>query len=178
MRLVGLDFETANYKSGSICAAGCALVEDGQLRYQEEWRICPPKECRWMHPRFTQIHGITWDDVKYSPEFPQVWPQIQRYLNAADCVIIHNAPFDLGQLRRILQIYSLPKVEFYYADSVVITRRKLPQLRSHSLNSVAQYYGISFHHHNAMEDAAACAIITAYTGIPTDLLRHFSFEPT
>ena len=31
MRIAGLDFETANGMPGSICAAGCAILEDGAV---------------------------------------------------------------------------------------------------------------------------------------------------
>ncbi len=173
MRLAGLDFETANSASGSICAAGCALVEDGVVSGGREWRIFPHKGYRWMRPDFTEIHGLCYWDVCHSPEFPEVWPGMREMLLSAECVVIHNAPFDLGHLRSVLGLYGLPPVEFDYVDSVRISRRCFPEMPSHSLDAMAEHFGIHFRHHNALEDAAACATIAAMMGVPDDLRKHF-----
>jgi DNA polymerase III subunit epsilon len=173
MRLVGLDFETANSASGSICAAGCAIVEDGVVLEGQEWLIFPHKGYRWMRPDFTEIHGLHYWDVCNSPEFPEVWPDLREMLLSAECVVIHNAPFDLGQLRSVLSLYDLPPVEFDYVDSVRLSRRCFPEMSSHSLDAMAERFGIQFRHHDALEDAAACAVITAQMGVPNDLRKHF-----
>ena len=47
-------------------------------------------------------------------------------------------------------------------------------MESHSLDAMAEHFGIVFRHHDALEDAAACAGIVARTGIPDGLRRHFS----
>lgn len=177
MRLAGLDFETANSASGSICAAGCALVEDGVVAGGREWRIFPHRGYRWMRPDFTAIHGLCYGDVCNSPEFPEVWPAMREMLLSAECVVIHNAPFDLGHLRSVLVLYELPPVEFDYVDSVRISRRRFPEMPSHSLDAMAEHFGIRFRHHNALEDAAACAAIAARMGVPDDLRKHFSSAP-
>jgi len=174
MKLAGLDFETANGKTGSICAAGCALLTDGVVTESREWLIHPHRGYRWMLPALTAIHGLSYWDVKDSPEFPEVWPELRQMLLAADCVIIHYAPFDLRQLRSVLALYKLPPVEFDYADSVFICRKLFPDMKSHALNAMAEHFDIRFQHHNALEDAMACASIIAQTGIPDGFIRRFS----
>ena len=174
MRLAGLDFETANTRSGSICAAGCAILEDGIVTKSREWLICPHKGYRWMRPDFTEIHGLRYWDVCNCAEFACIWPELEQMLTSVDCVIIHNAPFDLGHLRSVLELYELPPVSFDYADSVVISRHLFPEMPSHTLDAMAERFGIVFRHHNALEDATACASIIARTGIPEGYLRHFS----
>ena len=174
MKLAGLDFETANGRSGSICAAGCAILDDGVVTERNEWLVCPHRGYRWMRPDFTDVHGLTYWDVCDCEEFCAIWPELQRMLISAECVIIHNAPFDLGHLRSVLELYKLPPVEFDYADSLAISRQLFPELASHSLDVMAEHFGIVFHHHDAVEDAMACASIAARTGIPNDLIRHFS----
>ena len=174
MRLAGLDFETANTKRGSICAAGCAILEDGVVTQRREWLVCPHLGYRWMRPDFTDIHGLTYWDVCDCPEFPDIWPELRTMLLNADCVIIHNAPFDLAQLRAVMELYELPPVEFDYADSVIISRRLFPEMPSHSLDAMAEHFGIRFRHHDALEDAATCATIAARSGIPMDIRRHFN----
>ena len=136
--------------------------------------ICPPKGYRWMRNDFTAIHGLTYWDVCHCAEFDCIWPDLRRMLLSADCVVIHNAPFDLKHLGCALEIYGLPPVEFDYVDSLIISRRVFPEMESHSLNFVAARFGINFRHHDALEDAAACAAIIAKIGIPDDCLKHFS----
>ena len=174
MKLAGLDFETANERRGSICAVGCAVLEDGVVSASREWLVCPPAGRRWMRPDFTAIHGLHFWDVRGCPEFPCVWEELRGMLLSAECVVIHNAPFDLGHLRSALELYGLPPVEFDYTDSVLVSRRLYPEMASHSLDAMAARFGIVFRHHDALEDAAACAGIVARTGIPEGLRRHFS----
>ncbi|NMA46542.1 MAG: hypothetical protein GX945_08275 [Lentisphaerae bacterium] len=174
MKLAGLDFEMANRKDGSICAAGCAVLTDGVLTDSREWLIHPHPGYRWMLPEFTEIHGLNYWDVKDRPEFPAIWPDLQQMLLSADCVIIHYAPFDLRQLRSVLALYELPPVEFAYADSVFICRKLFPDMKSHALSAMADHFGIRFQHHNALADAMTCAGIIAQTGIPDGFIRHFS----
>jgi len=178
MRLAGLDFETANGKDGSICAAGCAILDDGLVTAGKEWLVCPHKGYRWMRPDFTEIHGLSYWDVCNCAEFACIWPELRQMLLSADCVVIHNAQFDLRQLRSVLSLYELPPVEFDYADSLAISRRLFPDMASHKLDVMAERFGIVFRHHDALEDAAACASIVARTGIPEGFTLHFSTAST
>jgi DNA polymerase-3 subunit epsilon len=127
-----------------------------------------------MRPDFTDIHGLSYWDVCDCDEFGGIWPELRRMLLSADCVIIHNAGFDLGHLRSVLALYEQPPVAFDYADSLLISRRLFPDMPSHSLDSMAAHFGIVFQHHDALEDAIACARIVAQTGIPEGCLRHFT----
>lgn len=174
MKLAGLDFETANGKNGSICAAGCAVLDNGIVTERREWLVCPHKGYRWMCPEFTEIHGLSYWDVCNCAEFVRIWPELRGMLLSSECVIIHNAPFDLRHLRSVLSLYELPPVEFDYADSLEISRKLFPEMESHSLDAVAERFGIVFQHHDALDDAAACAGIVARTGIPEGFIHHFS----
>ena len=175
MILAGLDFETANHRDGSICAAGATLLKDGQSIAEREWLIRPHPTRSYFFPDFIAIHGIHPEDVREAPEFREIWPSLAELLGSADCVIIHNAPFDLRHLRAVLELYGAPSVSFSYACSLQISRRCFPRLRSHSLNHVAAYIGHHFHHHDALEDAVACAKIVACTGLPGDCMRQFVY---
>jgi DNA polymerase-3 subunit epsilon len=48
-----------------------------------------------------------------------------------------------------------PKMEFLC--TLMIARAVWPELKSKALNNVARHLGIAFKHHNAAEDANACA---------------------
>ncbi len=176
MKLAGLDFETANGKSGSICAAGIAVWEDGRITEKREWLVRPHKSMDYVPEYFSGIHGITYYDLRDVPEFPAIWQVMRNMLESADCVVIHNAPFDLRHLRAALELYALPPITFPYLCSLALTRFRLPDLPSHSLDVVAEHFGISFQHHDALEDAMACVEIAAEIGIENNLIKQFDIS--
>ena len=175
MRLVGLDFETANNTFGSICAAGCAILEDGEVVEKREWLIRPHRRIDRMHAACFAVHGISWYDLRDVPEFPAIWPVLRRMLTSGGLVVVHNASFDLTHLQGALDIYRLPSVEFDYVCSLKVSRELLPNLESHSLDAVAAHFGHKFHHHDALEDAIACATIIGKLGIPENFIRRFDY---
>ena len=95
MRLVGLDFETANGTPGSICAAGCAVLEENVAVEKQEYLVRPHRKLDRMSGVCFAIHGISWYDLRDAPEFPAVWPVLYRMLKSADVAVMHNAAFDL-----------------------------------------------------------------------------------
>lgn len=176
MRLAGLDFETANGCAGSICAAGCAILHDGEPGEMRGWLVRPHRDLNWMDPFCQRVHGIGAAELDDAGEFPSIWPELRELLLSADYVVIHNAPFDLGHLRAALRLYGLPPVRFSYVCSLSASRRALPELASHSLDRVAAYYGIRFRHHDALEDALACAKILHKIGLTPRIARkEFAF---
>ncbi len=177
MELVGLDFETANPNSGSICAVGAALLENGKLTKTCEWLVRPHASVDWMLPKFTEIHGIEYLELRESPEFPEIWDSLKDVLQAGECIIAHNARFDLRHLKRALQLYSLPAITFSYACSLEISRTCIPGLSSYSLDKVAEHFNFSFKHHDALDDAIACARIAENIGLQRKFIRKFDFSP-
>lgn len=175
MNLVGLDFETANPRNGSICAAGVAVLQDGCVVEKREWLIRPHCSIDWMLPVFTEIHGIGYYDLRQAPEFPEIWPVMRSLVASGDCVVIHNAPFDLRHLNAVLELYQLPGVSFDYVCSLAICRKLFPERPSHSLDAIAKHFNYEFQHHDALEDAIACVSIVSQTGIPENFLKRFEY---
>src|SRR5271170_3184048 len=99
MIIVSLDFETANHSRVSICAAGLAVFEDGELVESPYWLVRPPKGHGWFRPDFIECHGLTHFDVQDAPEFSAIAPEILDRLTCADIVIAHKADFDMRMLR-------------------------------------------------------------------------------
>ena len=153
MTVTSIDFETANYSDASICAAGIAVFEDGELIESRHWLVRPPKGHGWFREDFIEVHGITRFDVQNAPEFPAIAPEIAERLTRADLVIAHNAPFDLRMLRGTLRHFGLPCPEFEYLCTLRAARKVWPGLPSHSLGVLAAHIGHAFHHHNAQDDA-------------------------
>ena len=154
MDYVAIDFETANERRNSPCALGVAVVRGGQLVERAYWLIRPRD--LYFNPFNTYIHGITARDVRGEPELPDLWPTIRPYLDG-NTVIAHNASFDMSVLRATLSDYGMPFPEFDYSCTCLISKRTWPGRPSYRLDAVAEMLGIAFEHHQAEEDAMACA---------------------
>ena len=175
MKLCGLDFETANSCNGSICSVGVAIVENGVALERKEYLIKPHKSLDWMSNFCRDIHGITYEDLRESPEFSEVWQSVKQLLISADCVVIHNATFDLRHLRNILSLYNLPSVSFDYICSLQLCRYLFPELPHYGLADMAEKFGITFQHHDALEDAETCAKIASQLEIPENFICRFEY---
>ena len=175
MKLCGLDFETANSCNGSICSVGVAIVENGVVLERKEYLIKPHKSLDWMSKFCRDIHGITYEDLRESPEFSEVWQSVKELLTSGDCVVSHNAQFDLRHLRNVLSLYSLPSVSFDYVCSLQLCRQLFPQLPGHGLADMAEHFGITFQHHDALEDAETCAKIASQLEILENFISRFEY---
>ena len=74
-------------------------------------------------------------------------------------LVAHNAPFDLGVLKKCLADYDIVWKEcISYLCTVQVGRKLLPDI-SHRLNDMCRYYQIELDHHQADSDSHACAEI-------------------
>lgn len=154
MRALAIDFETANESHASPCAVGLAWIFNESI-VRREYRLIKPKEMRFGYYQ-ARVHGLCAEDVADAPEFPDViaefLPDIEENI-----IIAHNASFDIDVLCATLSAYQLPVPEFYYACTVLLCRRVWPEAPAYNLQAMADWLGITFEHHHAEEDAAACA---------------------
>jgi DNA polymerase-3 subunit epsilon len=155
MKFISIDFETANYSRVSICAAGMAVFEDGELAASPYWLVKPPEGHGLFHERFIECHGLTEQDVKDAPEFTAIAPEFLEHLTNADLVIAHNAAFDISHLRITLDHFGLPQPEFEYVCTCQLAKRVWPQLENHQLSTLTAHIGHEFKHHHAKHDAEA-----------------------
>ncbi len=182
MNIACIDFETANSSRVSICAAGLAVFEDGELTETPYWLVRPPKGHGWFHDLFIDCHGLTHLDVLHAPEFPFIATELFSRLSRADLVIAHNASFDMDHLRETLAYFDLPRPEFDYVCTVQLARRVWPDLPDHKLNTLMAHIGHSFNHHHAQSDAeAAGRVLLAMmkqvsAETPTELLEKADME--
>lgn len=159
MNFTAIDFETANEQRSSACAIGIVCIEDGQIKEQAYHLIKPPG--LYFNPFNIAIHGIRRADVINKPDFAELWPTIRHYFEDR-IVIAHNASFDMGVLRAMLDYYEIPYPIFCYGCTLMMARRQWPERMSHRLNDVAAMLDIEFLHHHALEDANACALIAMH----------------
>jgi DNA polymerase-3 subunit epsilon len=156
IEFTAIDFETANGFRGSACSVGLSKVRDGRIVAEESWLMRPPAGYDRFDPRNTRIHGITEDMVAGKPRFGEVFADMADFIGE-DLLVAHNAAFDLGVIRSGLEVSELAGPAYDYACTVILSRRSY-SLVSYSLPFVAEAAGVPLqHHHDAVEDARACA---------------------
>ncbi|MGL5151600.1 MAG: exonuclease domain-containing protein [Clostridium sp.] len=154
MNFVAIDFETANEKRNSPCSLGITVVENNKI-VEEKYFLIKPPELRFSNMNI-MIHGIREEDVRNEKEFNELWDEIKPYLNNK-VVVAHNAAFDISVLRRTLETYEIEFPEFEYICTMNLSKRFYSDLENAKLNTINNFLGYEFNHHNAAEDAKACA---------------------
>ncbi len=149
---VALDFETADYTRDSACAIGLARIENGNIVHSLYSLLRPPKS----RVLFTEIHGLTWQDVKNAPTFTEFLPQILDFFAGATGFVAHNAPFDRGVLAACLAKSDLAMPEVPFFCTCKGARAKLG-LKHNKLSDVCKHLRIDLQHHHAGSDALAAA---------------------
>lgn len=151
---VAIDFETANQKRGSVCSVGLVKVSGG-IKVDEYYSLVNPED--YFDPFNIQIHGISEDMVKNAPSYPNMRKDMVDFIEGLP-VVAHNAPFDTGVIRDANQKYNLENFDMNYFCSYAISKSLL-SLDSYKLNHVAKEFDFEFKHHDALDDAKACATI-------------------
>ena len=151
-----IDFETANSRSSSACQVGVVRLEDWRIVDEKEWMIRPQR--LYFSPQCVRVHGITARDCLTSPEWDRVWEELHPMIDG--CVIIaHNVGFDAAVLQGTCQLYDIAVPQFDLQCTRLIAKRTWPGQSGYGLAAIAERLSIQFKHHNALEDARACAQI-------------------
>lgn len=109
----------------------------------------------------TEVHGMTWDDLKGKPRFRDVAAEFLDFARDAEW-IIHNAPFDLAFLDQELKRLALPccgETCGKVIDTLAMARDAFPGKRN-SLDALCERFGIDNAHrtlHGALLDAQLLA---------------------
>lgn len=155
---IAIDVETANASPSSICAIGAVKVRDG-LIVDRRYSLVRPEPDYYSY-FCTRVHGLTDEDTWNAPSFGTVWSGWQEWLEDLP-LVAHNARFDSTCIREACKIYGL-ELPPQFLCTLVAARKSIPRgmCASKSLDALCQYFGITLrHHHNALDDAEACAAL-------------------
>ena len=159
---IAIDFETANYSRESACSVGLVKFRKGKVTDSFYSLIQPPD--LYIRSDFTEIHGLTVEDVKDAPTFVEIWDSAVKPFIGKLPLAAHNAEFDMGVLKAVLQWYELPIPELPYFCTCSLARRSWPELKSHGLTALAKHFGIVYKAHNALDDAMTCGKLVLMAG--------------
>ena len=154
MNFVTIDFETANYSPDSACSVGLVKFENGEPGDTYYSLIRPPR--LFIRRDFTEIHGLTADDVRDAPRFNALWESAILPFIGDFPLAAHNAAFDMGVLNALLEHYDLPSPKLQYFCTCYLARKTWPDLKSHALTALAKNFDITYTAHNALDDALTC----------------------
>jgi len=154
MDFVTIDFETAKYSRESACSVGLVKYLNGKAADTFYSLIRPPT--LYIRPDFTDIHGLTVDDVKDAPTFADIWDSAVKPFIGDHVLAAHNAPFDMGVLRAVLEWYELEVPALPYFCTCNLARNTWPGLQSYALTALAKTFDIHYNAHNALDDAMTC----------------------
>lgn len=169
MEFTALDVETANPDFISVCQIGLVTFRDGQIVDQWETLVDPED---YFDPYNVMVHGITEDDVVDAPTFADITGVLAQKLSHR--IVVHHTHFDKTALEQAAECRDLPPIRCSWLDTARVARRTWPQCaqQGYGLADLASMLGISFQHHNAMEDARAAGEVLLRaiqeTGRPLD----------
>lgn len=155
---VAIDVETANYSRGSICQIGTVEVRGGALANEWETLVNPEEE---FYSGNIGIHGIEPRQVANAPSFADIADKLRAKLQ--DRIVVSHTFFDLQAVSQAKRKYAIAPIRCKWMDGRQIARRAFGGSRvlngGASLKTLCSNLGIAFTHHNALEDAKACAQI-------------------
>ena len=154
-RYVAIDFETMTTWRASVCSVGLAVIENGKITDTFYSLVCPlSKEENYY---CCQTHGLKYKDVKDSPKFDEIWGIIDKEYIKGSPLIAHNAPFEKSCINACNETFDTNS-DYKYIDTLKLSRKYLNKLEKHTLDAVCEALHCKLkHHHNALDDAKACA---------------------
>ncbi|HHU88678.1 MAG: 3'-5' exonuclease [Sphaerochaetaceae bacterium] len=158
MKCVAIDFETANDDLISACSVGLAEME-GERVIRSYYTLLTPAS-PYFSPKNSAVHGLSEADVAGAPTFSDVWPTIREFIGES-LTIAHNAPFDIGIIKALLNHYALEVPPIRYTCTLKLARKAWPTLNGYSLPLLSSYFNFPYRPHHALDDAINCGLLFA-----------------
>jgi DNA polymerase-3 subunit epsilon len=151
---IAIDFETATESPNSAISVGLVKYRNYRPISSYYTLIRPPK--LYISSDFTEIHGLTVDDVRDAPDFSSVWKSEIKNFMGKNLLAAHRASFDMNVLKAVLEWYKIPLPKLSYFCTLNLAHRVWPKLKSHALTVLAKKFKIIYNAHNALDDALTC----------------------
>ena len=151
---VVFDLETTglDLMNNGITEIGAVKIINGEIKEHFTTLVKPDY---FISEKITELTGITEEMVKDSPKISSVIPDFMKFIDGA-ILVAHNAEFDVKFIKRFAGVEEY-EINNKVLDTMDLARKYLPQLRKNDLATIAEYFGIIFHHHRALSDAYATA---------------------
>ena len=161
MRYIVLDTETTGLDPDDghkIIEIGCVEILDRNVTENTFHKYINPE--REIDIEASKVHGLTLNNLKDKPIFSEIYDDFLEYVDQSP-IIIHNAPFDIGFLKKE---YSFLKDKKRFLDNEIIDSLKLARKKSpgkkNTLDALCERYSVDSSDrtlHGALLDARLLA---------------------
>jgi len=153
---VVLDFETTGW------AASDRVIEIAAIRFERQHAVEFHSLCNPgfpLPPPTRELTGLTDSDLRGAPPTTLAIKRLMaEVLYDAPLLVAHNAPFDLRFLNQELARAGMGPYAGPVLCTVRLSRRLFPELPSHKLEFLLDYWQIATgRHHRALDDVRATA---------------------
>tara|TARA_Y100001958_G_C21194567_1_gene522173 strand:- start:529 stop:1176 length:648 start_codon:yes stop_codon:yes gene_type:complete len=163
MRYIVLDTETTGLDPDDghkIIEIGCIEILNRSVTSNTFHKYVNPN--REIDIEASKIHGLTYNNLKDKPIFGEIYEEFSNYIGDSP-IIIHNAPFDIGFLKK--EYSDLSKTINFLnneiIDSLKLARRISPG-KKNTLDALCERYAIDNSDrtlHGALLDAKLLAYV-------------------
>ena len=163
MRYIVLDTETTGLDPDDghkIIEIGCIEILNRNITNNTFHKYINPN--REIDVEASKIHGLTNSFLKDKPVFEEIYPELIEYISNSP-IIIHNAPFDIGFLKKE---HSIVSVSDDFLDNEIIDSlklaRKISPGKKNTLDALCERYSIDNSDrtlHGALLDAKLLAFV-------------------
>ena len=161
---VVFDIETTglSVQNCKITEIGAVKIKNGEVLGRFNTFVDPEVP---IPADIVELTGITDEMVKGAPKYDEALKAFFEFVGndptkeIQPLLIAHNANFDIGFIRHFAKEAGLP-FENPYLDTLALSRYINPDLNKHTLDAIANAYGLGdFNHHRACDDAEMLAHI-------------------
>lgn len=154
---VCFDLETTGLykKTCKIIEIAAAVLRNGEVCEKFQTYVNP--NCA-IPEKITELTGISNGTVADAPMIETALRDFLEFVGDRP-LAAHNAEFDVGFITEACRVQNI-ECNFSYIDSLELSRRFLPDIKNHKLDTVAKALSLpKFEHHRALDDALTVAFI-------------------
>ena len=163
MRYIVLDTETTGLDPDDghkIIEIGCIEILNRNITNNTFHKYINPN--REIDVEASKIHGLTNNFLKDKPVFEEIYQELREYIGNSP-IIIHNAPFDIGFLKKE---HTITSVNDKFLDNEIIDSlklaRKISPGKKNTLDALCERYSVDNSDrtlHGALLDAKLLAFV-------------------
>ena len=163
MRYIVLDTETTGLDPDDghkIIEIGCIEILNRNITNNTFHKYINPN--REIDVEASKIHGLTSNFLKDKPIFEEIYPELREYISNSP-IIIHNAPFDIGFLKK--EHHTTSATDEFLDNEVIDSlklARKISPGKKNTLDALCERYSIDNSDrtlHGALLDAKLLAFV-------------------
>ncbi|MGN1060256.1 MAG: exonuclease domain-containing protein [Candidatus Coproplasma sp.] len=154
LETTGLNSSPSGGNMDRIIEIGAFKITNGEIKESFSTFVNPERK---LSQEIIKLTGIEQEMVADAPTYQQVMPDFFKFIDGCYLVGHNAANFDFKFIDYYCSICGyVPERKIF--DTIPLSQQLL-RLSNYKLNTVADYFGISFNHHRAIDDALTTAKI-------------------